>query len=357
MRKRFHIVEENGRKAISVSLKNVAEAAGVSLATASRVLNGNVSVAHDLKVRVEAAASELSYVPDAAGRALASKRTMRIACLLPTIDNAIFARFAEALQRRARDARYSLMVSVTEFDAEIEAREIHDLVASGVDGLVLVGAARRPEIYKFLANRRLPFVLTNIHAPGLPHVQVGYDNFEASRKVVNYLVDIGHRQIATIDGPMHENDRAADRRRGVRSALMERGLTLDPRAAVDRHFTIDDGRIAFRTIMENCPDTTAITCGNDILAIGAMLEAKTLGLRVPEDVSITGFDDLDLAAQLDVGLTTIRVPTGDMGHRAAETLLDMINDNPVAQITMVPTSLVLRGSTGVPRQTQHSLTG
>jgi LacI family transcriptional regulator len=342
--------------AASVSLQDVAHAAGVSLATASRALNGRRSVADDLRLRVEAAAKALSYVPHASARALASQRTLRVACLLPTIDNTIFARFSEAVQRRFRADGYSMLLSVTDFDRQNEARAIHEMVAAGIDGLVLVGAERDGKLYDFLARRGVSFLLTNIYAPHMTHVQVGYDNAAGAKSLTTYLIDLGHRHIAAIDGPVRDNDRAADRFRGVREALDERGLSMPPNAMVERRFTIEEGRSGLRAIVERFPTVTAVVCGNDILAIGAMLEARAIGLRVPEDLSITGFDDLDLASQLGIGLTTIRVPNREVGALAADTLLAMIGARPVPRIRIVPTSLIVRQSTGEPNAERGLLT-
>jgi LacI family transcriptional regulator len=350
MRKRFHTGKVTASRPSQSTLQDVARAAGVSAATASRALNGNAAVARSLQSRVEAAAEALSYVPHASARALASRRTCRIACILPTIDNSIFARFSEALQRRIQRDQYGMMLSVTDFDEEIEARAIREVTAAGVDGIVLVGARRPREIYEFLTRRRLPFLLTNIFAPNVPYPQVGYDNMAGSQSVVRYLMDIGHKNFAAIDGPLSENDRAADRFRGVRLALAERGIQIEQNALIERRFTIQDGRNGFRTVMENYPDTTAVICGNDILAIGSLLEARSMGLRVPADISITGFDDLELASQLEISLTTVRVPMVEMGERAAETLLCLLRGQHAPQSTLVPISLVVRESTGAPRE-------
>jgi LacI family transcriptional regulator len=333
----------------STSLQDVARAAGVSMSTASRALNGHVTVAEPLRQRVERVARDMSYVPHASARALASKRTMRVACLLPTIDNTIFAQFSEALQRHIRAEHYGMMVAVTDFDQANEARAIREVVGAGIDGLALVGATRDPDLYAYLTDRRVPFLLTSIYAPQVEHVQVGYDNAGGARTLTTYLIELGHRRIAAIDGPVSDNDRAAARFRGVREALELQGLSMPPEAMVERRFTISDGRTGLRAILAQYPGVTAIVCGNDILAIGALLEARAMGRRIPEDLSIAGFDDLDLASQLEVGLTTIRVPNREMGEVAGATLLAMIAGRTPPPITLLPTALILRGSTCPPR--------
>ncbi len=340
---------KSGNLSSLATLADVAVMAGVSLATASRALNGQLNVDETLKLRVEMASASLSYVPHASAKALASRRTMRIACLLPTIDNSIFARFAEALQRSIRTQRFGMMVSVTDFSEEIERRAIHEVVAAGVDGIILVGARRSQSIYKFLAKHRIRFLLTSIYAPQCRHPQVGYDNAAASLGLVEYLIRLGHRRIGVIDSPAAGNDRAADRLAGIRQALAQHGLNLEPNAILEQKFTIENGRKGLRMLLEEFPDITGIVCGNDILAVGALLEARAMGLRVPQDLSIAGFDDLELASQLEMGLTTVRVPNIEMGEQAGQILIKMIEGQPAPFLTSVRTSLIVRGSTDVPR--------
>ena len=168
--------------------------------------------------------------------------------------------------------------------------------------------------------------------------------------MVRYLLDIGHIHFAAIDGPIRENDRAQDRFKGVQAALNERNIEMPPGALIEKKFTFEEGRKGFRTVIEHHPEVTAIVCGNDILAIGALFEARSMGLRIPADMSIAGFDDLDIASQLDIGLTTIRVPMDEMGELAGDTLVAMIDGKLVPKVNLVTTSLIIRGSTGVPRK-------
>lgn len=335
------------RRRVPVSLRDVATRAGVSMATASRVMNQPELVRPPLRQRVVEAAKELRYVPNPAARALARRRTMRIGAVIPTVDYAIFARFVAALTRRLRQDGYGLLVSFDEFDPKLEATEIHGLVAAGIDGMILVGDRRDADLYTLLESSRIPHVVTNILSSAPGRVSVGQDNRAAAELVAHHLLDLGHRHIGIIDAPAAFVDRAALRLEGVRAALGARALP--PPAVVERRLTIADGRAGFRALMARNPEATAVICGNDVLGIGACLEARAMGLDVPGDVSITGFGGLEIAAEMDMGLTTVTIPMTDLGTRAAESLLALIAGRAAPAMTVLQHELVLGTTTAAPR--------
>lgn len=332
-----------------VGVRQVAREAGVSTATVSRAFNVPERVTPAIHARVMEAARRLDYMPDPAARALSSQRSQRIGALIPTLDNSIFAHFIEALQKRLRKAGYGLLIASYGFDPKQEVEEAKGLLEGGVDGLVLAGERREREIYEKVRARGVPYVLTSILSENDAHPSVGYDNRAGGAALARYLTDLGHRHIGMIQGPAAVNDRAVLRAQGVRDVLEERGIPLPADRVIDRHFSIDEGRTGLRHLMTHVPELTAIICGNDILAIGALLEAQALGLAVPDYISIAGYDGLDLAARLPPGITTIDVPTGMMGTRVAETLLTMLDGGPAPRTTVIETSLVVRGSTAAPR--------
>ncbi len=330
----------------SGGIRAVAREAGVSTATVSRVFNRPESVTAETRSKVMETADRLFYVPDNAARALSSQRSLRIGALIPTIDDSIFAQFVTALQRELGKSGYALILGIDEFDAELEFKEIRSLIESGVDAVVLCGANRKAVVYDLLQARRIPYLLTNVYQPSGPHPCVGYDNHEGAGSATRYLLEQGHRHFGIIDFPVESNDRAALRVAGISAALAERGLELNSKARVHRAYSFEDGRIGLRTLLDNAPETTAIQCGNDVLAIGALFEAQALGLKVPEQLSIVGFDDLDLASQITPKLTTVKVPTDIMGRRTAETLLLTLSGEPAPHATRIDTNLVIRGTTG-----------
>jgi LacI family transcriptional regulator len=184
---------------------------------------------------------------------------------------------------------------------------------------------------------------------------VGFDNARAMGQVVRYLLDLGHRRIAMLAGVTRDNDRAAARVRGVREALAAAGLSLPAHRLVEHPYGLAPAREGLRQLMEAAPAPTAVVCGNDVLALGALLEAQHLGLHVPRDLSIVGFDDLELASHVQPALTTVHVPAEALWRRAAERALAMVRGEPPARDPAVEVSLVVRGSTAPPSRADRSV--
>ncbi len=336
------------------TLDDVARRAGVSTATVSRCLSAPDKVRPQLRGRVLDAIKATGYRPHGAARALASKRTNTIGAVIPTLDNAIFAKVAQTLQNALDGRGRTLLIASSDYRPEREQAQIENLIVRGVDGIMLTGEQRDPAIYNLLQKRSIRYVNTYIHHPLSPHPTIGFDNMAAMERIVGYLYDLGHRRFAMIGGFTAGNDRAAERIRGTREALTRRLVDLPRERTLERPYTVSAGREAFRKLHIGQSPPTAIVCGNDVLAIGAMLEAKAMGLAVPSSVSITGFDDLDLAREIPPGLTTIHAPLVDMGRLAADYLIAEPGrgDEPPQHLEL-PAELVVRGSTGpVPRSSR-----
>ena len=329
-------------------LADVARRAGVSTATVSRVLNAPGKVRTSTRLRVEAAIEQLAYVPDGAARGLASGRLRSIGAIVPTLDNAIFATCIGALQRRLDAHGFSLLIATSEYDPALELRAAQALLSRGIDGLMLVGNHRPETLNRYLERSGLPCVRTWVHAPDQASPTIGFDNHSAAARVAGYLLDLGHRRIGMIAGQSDRNDRAAARVAGVRSVLADRGVPLDAALLVQRPYDIAAGREGLRALLANPEPPTAVICGNDVLALGALLETQALGVAVPQALSLTGFDDLPIAANLVPALTTVRVPAAELGRRTADYLLAKLEGrNPPAH-TELPVDLVVRGTTMPP---------
>jgi LacI family transcriptional regulator len=332
------------------NIEDVATAAGVSTATVSRVLNKPGSVREPLRGRVVEAVARLGYVPHAGARALKLQRSGTVGAVFPTVDNAIFAKAIDALQQRLADAGLQLLIATSGYDVDTEARQAMNLVTRGVDALALCGVGQSPQLLQFLHQRELPTVhaMTTPPPPGM--VCVGFDNARAIGQAVRYLLDLGHRRIAMLAGVTRDNDRAAARVAGVRLALKKAGIGLAPHRLVERKYGLAEAREGFRALMATTPAPTAILCGNDVLAFGALLEAQRMGIAVPGSLSIVGFDDLEMARHIQPALTTLHVPTQQMWHAVADRLIAALEQRPVPAATEVEVELVVRESTGpVPR--------
>ena len=324
----------------------VAAAAGVSTATVSRALNTPQAVRETLRKKVEVAVARLGYVPHAGARAMMLRRSGTIGAVFPTVDNAIFAQAIDALQRRLSEAGLQLLIATSDYDPEAEMRQAVNLVTRGADALALCGAGQRGELLEFLRQRGLPCVHVMTLAPAhSPMTSVGFDNAGAMAMAVRYLIDLGHRRIAMLAGVTRDNDRASARVAGARRALHDAGLDLPPQRLVEGRYGIAAAREGLRVLMAARPAPTAIVCGNDVLAFGALLEAQRLGIAVPRALSIVGFDDLELARQLEPALTTVRVPAEEMWRTAADRLIAALRGEVVQRATEIEVALVVREST------------
>ena len=330
------------------TIEDVARHAGVSTATVSRVLNQPDAVRQGLKAQVQASVLALGYVPHAGARTMKLRRSGTLGAIFPTIDNAIFAKAIDALQRRLAEAGYQLLIATSDYDPQAEERQALTMLARGVDGLLLCGCGQDASLVERLRQRGVP----TVHVMGWPvppdRIGVGFDNARAMGQVVKYLLDLGHRRIAMLAGITRDNDRAAARVRGVREALAAAGLDLPAARLVERRYGLALAREGLRQLMAAKSQPTAVVCGNDVLAFGALLEAQRLGIAVPGALSIVGFDDLELAAHVQPALTTVRVPAEAMWRCAAERVLAALQGSELPRETEIEVALVVRESSGPP---------
>jgi LacI family transcriptional regulator len=326
------------------TLADVARVANVSTATVSRYLNGNEVLRPATAKRVSAAIDSLGYLPHGAARALASRQSFTLGAILPALNNQIFAAAAQAMQERLDSEGYTLLIANSDYSIEREFKQLQSLIQRGLDGVLLVGQSHSKALYHLLAQQQIPYLNSWVFDPHSPHPTLGFDNAEGARKITRYLLDLGHRRIGMIAGLQQSNDRAAARVTGVREALQERGLALLPAQLREAPYTITGGRQAFADLYHTSADLTAIVCGNDILAMGAIFECQRLGLEVPGDISITGYDDIDIVADMTPRLTTIHVPAEKIGQRAAEDLLQQISGEAARHSIYLDAELMVRDS-------------
>ena len=330
---------------VTPTVQDVARAAGVSTATVSRALNQPDSVRPALREKVLAAVARLGYVAHAGARALSLRRSGTVGVVVPTVDNAIFASGLQAFQRRLSAAGQVVLLAFSDYDPAQELAQVQALLARGVDALALTGLSQQPELLALLARRGLPWVHTGIFPAPPGSACVGFRNRVAIGRAVQYLLDLGHRRIAMLAGVTAHNDRAAERVAGVREALAAAGLQLPARWLAEAPYTVQAAREATRALLQG-QAPTALLCGNDVLAFGALLECAAAGIEVPAAMSVVGFDDLDLARQWRPTLTTLHVPIERMWTLAAEYLLGRLDgsvSDPVQQELQV--ELVVREST------------
>lgn len=329
-------------------LSDVARLAKVSTATVSRALTLPHKVKPLTLSRVQQAVQTLGYVAHGAARALASRRTRTIGAVIPTLDNAIFANTIHALQKTLDEAGYMLLLASHEFDADIEVRATRALIERGVDGLVLLGTTHHPGLFPMIEAHQIPYVLTWALDESGRHPCVGFNSRTAAIQLANYLLDLGHREFAMISGVTAHNERAKERLDGVRAALATRGVRLPAARVVEKPFTLSAGREGLREVMVGEALPTAVICGNDVLAIGAVAECNAQGIAIPQQMSITGFDDMEIASLMTPGLTTMHFPTTELGTYAAHHLLSRLAGKSVDPLRELPVELIVRGTTAPP---------
>lgn len=336
------------------TLADVASRAGVSTATVSRVLNEPGRVQPDTRARVAAAIEALGYRPNHSARALAAGRTGMIGAVIPTMENAIFARGIQAFQEALDETGHTLLVASSAYSEALERSQIEALVARGADGLLLIGRHRSAAVLDWLAKRRVPAVFAWATAnEGYPLPHVGFDNRAAMRRLAEEVLALGHRRIGVVSAPTAANDRAADRLRGIRDAVANvEGVRLK---VIETEYGYDEGSAAFAKLVSGSARPTVVMCGNDVLAAGAMREARRRGLAVPRDVSVTGFDDIEVATLLDPPLTTVHVPHREMGRQAAQALTRMARLRSVRTTDVeLPTRTEIRGTLAPPASGSRS---
>lgn len=335
----------------SIGIRDVARQAQVSTASVSRAINNPESVKPELRARIDAAIGELGYIPDAAARALSSRRTRTIGAIVPTVDNAMFARGIEALQRFLSLQGYLLLLATSGYDPEVEARQAQNMASRGIDGLILRGDVHTEGLRRLLATQRIPFVNVGVYHPDKPYPSVGANNELAAWNACRYLIGLGHREIGMVAAMSAFNDRASARVEGVRRALAEHGLALPPEWLIEVPYHLDDARQAARRLLAQPRRPTAVVCGNDVLAYGVLFEAERNGLQVPRDLSVMGFDDLEWSRHLRPALTTMHLPTDEVWTRAGEYLVRTLSGQPASPHHEVDALLVVRESTAPPSRT------
>lgn len=340
------------RKDQTPTLLDVARAAGVSTATVSRCLNFPDQVAEATRSKVMQTITELGYSPNFGARVMAARRTNTIGAVIPTMENAIFARGLQAFQEELSAHGFTLLVASTGYDQDVEELQIRSLVARGADALLLIGHERKQAIYQFLEQQNVPALVTWAYDAHEERPSIGFDNRMAMARMAEAVIKFGHRRLAYISAQTEGNDRAMLRVLGIRDAMANAGLDPSTLACIETEYGFDEGADAMGALMSRGERPTAVLCGNDVLAVGALRRARELNISVPDDVSITGFDDMELAQVAYPPLTTVHVPHQKMGQAAGLALARLIHDDRPLETLELPTRIVLRETLSAPSDTR-----
>ncbi|MFN7888486.1 MAG: LacI family DNA-binding transcriptional regulator [Betaproteobacteria bacterium] len=307
------------------TIHDVARRAKVSAATVSRVLNESATVAPGTVARVRRAVQALDFRPNLAGRSLRAARTRSLGVVVPTLANPVFAECLAGVEAGARAHGHTLSLATTGYKAAAEADAVEALLRQRVDGLVLtVTDAARNRVLDRLDRERVPYVLVFNQLARAERPTVSVDNRAAAREIVEHLIGLGHRAIRMLTGQFRQSDRARLRYRGYCDALQAAGL--EPLPPLQMPFLAPDARLPLVEGLAARPRPTAFFCSNDYLALTVIRNLTALGRRVPDDVSVAGFDGIRIGELTAPSLTTVVQPSERIGGAAVELLLRRVVD-------------------------------
>ena len=326
---------------MSVSIKDIAQAANVSPSTVSRALQNHPRISEETRQVIHALASEMGYVPNVVARNLVAQRSATIGVAATNLADPYYARLLLGIEETAVANDYQVLLSSFYFDPLREEKIIRDFHERRLDGIIVTGSMSwtiyQPQIDRYF----MPIVVIN--TPAYPY-SVSVDRFIGAKQAVAHLLELNHRRIAFIAwGNEHPSNDS--RLQGYRAALVEFDVAYDPSLVITGGGTIAGGIKAVAQLLILPQKPTAVFCFNDLTAIGVVNALRQNGYDVPSDVSVVGFDDLEMAQYHFPPLTTIRQPTYRLGETAVQMLLKLINGEDIAKPEMLAPKLVVRGST------------
>lgn len=326
------------------TVKEIAAAANVSVATVSRALQRPEIVSETTRLHIQEVVKRLGYTPNALARNLRTSRTRLIVALLPDIANPFFSEVIRGIEQVAHESGYSVLLGETQSSLVREQAYADMVAARQADGIITM-SHRVPAIPM---QGRLPVVNACEYVKDQQISSVYVDNVAAAGVAVDYLVALGHRDIAFIAGPP-SSPICVDREQGYRLALQRADIPLNPALVATGDFSIEAGERAIELLLSQGQSFTAVFCSNDEMAIGAMRALGARGLRVPDDVSVVGFDDIRFARYTTPALTTVAQPKNALGREAMTMMIELLNDVDVpARKRILSADLVVRGSTAPP---------
>ncbi len=336
---------EQNQETTGTTMKDVAIKAGVSTATVSRALTNPEKVSAVTRQKVEDAVIAVGYSPHSMARNAKRNESRTILVIVPDICDPFFSEMIRGIEVVAADQGYLVLIGDCAHQNRQEQSFLNLMMTRQIDGMVLLGSQVPFETGLEEQRNLPPMVMANEFAPELELPTVHIDNLTAAFEAVNHLLKLGHSRIACIAGP-HDMPLCQYRLQGYIQALRRNGIALDPHYIVRGDFTFDAGARAMKQLMALPTPPDALFCHSDIMALGAMSQAKNMGLRIPQDLSLIGFDDIELSRYSDPQLTTVAQPRFNIGREAMNLLLEQLQGRPVnSGSRLLDFELKIRGST------------
>ncbi len=331
---------------MNITIYDVAREANVSMATVSRVVNGNPNVKPATRKKVLDVIDRLGYRPNAVARGLASKKTTTVGVIIPDIANIFFAELARGIEDIATMYNYNIILSNTDQNKEKEMHLFNTMLGKQVDGIVYMGGDISDEHVAEFDRSPVPVVLAGSIDPSEKHPSVNIDYFAASKDAVSMFIKKGHERIAFVSGPLHDRITREYKLEGYKQALNEADIKFDEELVVEGDYTYDSGLDAWSKLSSLGQTPTAIFVGNDEMALGVVHGAQDNGVKIPTDVEIISFDNTRLALMVRPQLTSVVQPLYDIGAVAMRLLTKLMNKEKVEDVTVVlPHRLEMREST------------
>lgn len=332
------------------TMKEVANEAEVSIATVSRVINNSGYVSPDLEARVKAAMKTLNYQPSSLARSLRRQETQTIGVLIPQLDHPFFSRLCFAIEKALFASDYRALICSAEENREKENAYIQMLLRQRVDGVITVPTGHSIESIHRLMKNSVPVVVLDRDMPELTVSRVTSDNYQGTYDGTKHLIELGHTNIAVIGGPAY-SDPMVHRIKGIRAAMEDHGLQISQdRMVIGSQQQFEMGYTATKHFLQGDNPPTAIFALTDVMAVGSLHAASEMGLKLPDDLSVIGFDDIPMAAYYLPSLTTIAQPIYEMGEVAVKLMLKCLREPKKSFETVrLNTRLVKRQSTAQPR--------
>ena len=330
------------------TIKDVAKIAGVSIATVSRVVNQQDNVAPQSRIRVEKVIAEIGYRPNIAAKALKKKHNKLIGIVTPNLSMSFFGTLACGAEKAARELGYSLLMRNSLYETESEVESIESLIQANCESIILHSEYSDESTLIELTEKYPGLVIINRFIPKIADRCVWLDNTSSSQQATNYLLDQGHEKLAVITSIYQNRDPAA-RLTGVKQAMLLRGVNLDADAIEESTANMDGGKQAVKALLDKGIEFTGLLAYNDLMAIGAIHALTEAGKRVPEDVSVIGFDDLPMARACLPKLTTMHYPIEEMANYATRLAIKLVKSekNELSSTHLFLSELKIRRSTSV----------
>lgn len=334
---------------MAVTIKDVANLAGVSPATVSRVINNSSLVKEETAEKVNEAIDKLNYQINESARALRTNSSSLIGVIGAGMDNPFLMKLLKGVETSAKENDYNLIFGDSEGELDQELKYLNIFNQKNVDGLIIITASIYNNLLEEIKNKGIPAVFASgyVNDNEIPCISV--NNSRAAEEVIDYLYDLGHRKFGIVRGTYSDLVTSGERIKGVKSSFQKNKIDFNSVPIYEGNFSFESGFLAAKKILNAEPDTTAIFCFDDKMAIGAIRAAEKLGYHIPNDLSIIGFDDVELASYVKPSLSTVRQSGYKMGYRAMEFLKQVIaGEDPGKLKEFLPHQLKIRESSGTP---------